>query len=735
MKKNKNSKIKIIFNLDTGKIIDENYFDINTKLKDIFIYFENNFLYQGYNLKKEYKLFSKPIKANNTLYDLISFENQQNNSNNLLTNKEIYIQVVQNINNNYNPNENDEIYNSILFPKLNPFELIEYNPLKYEIRYIKCSTQIIDFCSLYKFSKESAFCNGEKDLYMSGGLYNGKSLNYFWIINKKDFKVFKKTMPMYKKYHSMLYIPDNFILIAGGDSLSSFIYDIENKQFIRWAYMNKKHFQPGLILSGDYAYSFSSLTDKKNENNFFERTDLTSKNPKWEKIFPIFDRINFNDFNSLFFGVSKSENDDIIILGGEKNKNRYKYNPIVNKMFSSDEKNLEISFWDKSFYNINDKYKIGIPLNFDKEHALYLLNKKNENLKKVICSPKNNTKDYYDVIIYDTEFNEQKGGGEGIIIIKNNEENLIEEKEIIFSEDFSENNDKLNLNKKQSKKTYLYLPNYIILEQFIDRELNKEKEKENDIIKNEIYFEKKDENEDTKNRKNNKYYLYIPNTIIDEQIINREVIPLNKKENNNNEIIYIESNFNEKINEDNYYKNILSKKPLIKKEIFYITNSDLEEQIIQRDLLKFHKKKKNIELEQKNGEDNINNKLQEDLIIINYNNENEQNNLNSNNFNKKINKLYLPLSSFDEQILERKVDINSNEPSINKKIYKIKLDNNIDNIDDIEIMKEKEIISELNSEINDKNNEDNKIIKNKAKIYIPLYIIEEQIINREIKEN
>ena len=666
MRKNKNSKIKIVFNLDTGKIIGENYFDINTKLKDIFIYFDNNFSNQGYKLKKDYKLFSTKIKPNHTIYDLISIENKFNNKNNILINKEIYIPVIKDINNNNN--ENEEIYDTILFPKLNPFELIEYNPLKYEIRYIKLSSQIIDFCNIYKFSKESAFCNGEKDLYMSGGLYNGKTLNYFWIINKKDYKIFKKIMPMYKKYHSMLYIPDNFILIAGGDSLSSFIYDIENKQFIRWAYMNKKHFQPGLILSGDFAYSFSSLSDKKNENNFFERTDLTSKNPKWEKIFPIFDNKYLNNFNSLFFGMAKCDGDDIILLGGEKNENRYKYNTIVNKMFLSDEKNLEISFWDKNFYNINDKYKIGIPLNFDKEHAIYLLNKKSENLKKIICSPKNNTKDVYDVIIYDTEYNEKKENEEGIITIKKNEETLLEEKEIIIIEDFNKKKDELKLNKTYSKKKYFYLPNYIIVEQFIDRELNNDNntDKENNLIINEIYFEQKDVNDDIKKRKANKYYLYIPNTIIDEQIINREVIPLNKGENNNNEIIHIESNFTEKINDEN----ISPKKPLIKKEIFYITNSDLEEQLIQRDLLKFHKKKKNIELTQKNSEDDINNKLKEDLIIINYNNEKEKNDLNINNYNKKINKLYLPLSSFDEQILERKVDINSNEPKIKKKFIK-----------------------------------------------------------------
>ena len=57
-------------------------------------------------------------------------------------------------------------------------------------------------------------------------------------------------------------------------------------------------------------------------------------------------------------------------------------------MYLSDEKNFEISFWDKTFYSINDKYRVGIPMNFPNEHILYLLNKKNENLTKVICSPK-----------------------------------------------------------------------------------------------------------------------------------------------------------------------------------------------------------------------------------------------------------------------------------------------------------------------------------------------------------
>ena len=752
MSKNKNSKIKIIFNNNEGTIIGEKLFDINTKLKDIFTFFEYNFSDKGFTLKTNYKFLNKKINQNNTINDLLNTENYSINS-------EIYIEVEQNLN-----KENEEIYNTILFPKLNPFELIEYNTLENKIRYIKCPGQTVNFCSLYKFSKESAFCNSENDLFMSGGLYNGKTLNYFWIINKKNFQILKKAMPILKKYHSMLYIPDNFVLIAGGDTLSTYIYDIENKQFIRWASMNKKHFQPGLIISGDYAYAFSALYDKKEENKFFEKTDLTSKNPKWEKVFPIFDISGIkNDLYSLHFGIAKKNDDEILFLGGEKNKNRYVYNTIVNKIYFTDKKNYEISFWDKSFYDINNKYKVGIPLSFSKEHSLYFLNNQNENLIKAICSPNNNINkenDSYDVLM-DIQNENQDEEQEGIITIKNNEDyndnendfqnDLIEE-EIIFTEDFSKKNDEIKLSKEHNKKEHLYLPNYIVIEQFIDRDLNlgndnqNNKNKENDFIIYEVYEEKKEDNEKIPKRENKHNYLYIPNEIIDDQIINRQIITNANIEYNKElkeEIIFIESNQKEKNDDENNYNNSTFKKPYIKKEILYIPNSALEEQILQRELLKFKRKKKNIELIQKNNEDaNINeNDIDKDVILINFNNEEEkENEINKSNNSqcphKKTNILYVPMSSFDEQIVNRVVNSANDDyyskPLIKRKIYKIKIDEDKDN----KMIKENEIINEIYNDDNNKDNGNYYIIKkNKAKIYIPQNIIVEQVINREVKEN
>ena len=51
MRKSKNSKIKVIFSLNTGKIIYQNYFDVSTKLKDVYSFFENPYSKKGYKLK------------------------------------------------------------------------------------------------------------------------------------------------------------------------------------------------------------------------------------------------------------------------------------------------------------------------------------------------------------------------------------------------------------------------------------------------------------------------------------------------------------------------------------------------------------------------------------------------------------------------------------------------------------------------------------------------------------
>ena len=97
-------------------------------------------------------------------------------------------------------------------------------------------------------------------------------------------------------------------------------------------------------------------------------------------------------------------------------------------------------------------------------------------------------------------------------------------------------------------------------------------------------------------------------------------------------------------------------------------------------------------------------------------------------------------SSLDEQIILRKVnldDIDNNQPKIIKKFYKINI-NKVDNLNQNknDILDENYLINEFmdNNDINNNEN-NNKIIRKKVIMYIPKNIMEEQIINREIKEN
>ena len=280
IKKNDQQKIKTVFYTNT-QIIKEYWFNITSTIKDIFNYFEKHIKHEGYSLKSNYKIFGKKINELYTIAELIKKQKDD-----IVLEGEIWIEAKEEV---FFDDENDEIFYTILQPKINPFELIEYNPLKKRIKLIQCPEEIIVKSNLNKFSKESAFCNSINCLYISGGELSDKTINNFWIINKNTYVISKNSMPIFKKYHSMLYIPDNYILIAGGDSLNTIIYDIENKEFIKWASMNKKHFQPGLFIYGDYVYAFSSLNDKNNNNNFFEKTNLTSKKSKWEKVYPKFD--------------------------------------------------------------------------------------------------------------------------------------------------------------------------------------------------------------------------------------------------------------------------------------------------------------------------------------------------------------------------------------------------------------------------------------------------------------
>ena len=321
-------------------------------------------------------------------------------------------------------------------------------------------------------------------------------------------------------------------------------------------------------------------------------------------------------------------------------------------------------------------------------------------------------------------------------------------------------------------------------------DLNIDKEK---IIIN-SYNDKNDENENNENLnpfkyyKNNKknIYLYIPESFVDGQIINREV---NVSKNKNDEIKKLKNNDINDINDNNYIKrndkkdidkninekvqeyytfigNINEKdenekyNPSYKihppnlRQYLYVPTSILEDQIIKRVLILNKNENINSNMEDnpeknENGNKSINLDEKEKNddkkeIIINYENTFEQNN-NYNKIKPNKNILFIPYSSIDDRIIFREIE--TNEKIIKNKKRLINLDNSKekkrieyngpDNLKN-NVYPEDEFLD--NSRIiylETKNNDEIKIKKysNGLKIYIPEYIIEDRIINREIISN
>ena len=719
VKKSNQEKIKTIF-YTKEQIIKEYWFNITSTLKDIFNYFEKHIKEEGYSLKQNYKIFGKKINKFNTITELIKKE-----KNDTILDGEIWIEVEEDV---YFDDENDEIYYSILQPKLSPFELIEYNSIKSRIKIIECPEEILFESDLDKFNKASAFCNSINSLYICGGEISGKGLNNFWIVNKNNYKIKQKKLPVSKKYHSMLYIPDNFIFVVGGDTLSTIIYDIENEEFINWAKMNKNNFQPGLLINGDYVYSFTALNDINKDNNYFEKTNLTSKDPKWEIIYPKYD--SDIKFNSYFFGISKYYDGDILFVGGEKNNPSYIYNPIKNHISISNGKNVSVPFWDKTFYKISKKYNLCIPLNFNISYKIILLDKENESLEEIVCDKNTGLINFNigddiepgNIFIKSTIKNKKTKQNINIQIGLNPKKNLKNQKnDYIYKCEFN------TINPKSLNNNYnLNYPNNEEDEEEFNEEKiiidNKENIQNTIPLKSNKNFHKKD-------------YIYIPDSFVDEQIINREV-DLFKNKNNNmpkDEIIVIDD-----LNEINGKNKIFypkSKMPFNKKEFLYIPNSVIDDQIINRELTENKNnnsnnlKNENIEINRKNPKNKISNEEENDLII---NDENNFEQYNDDKIKTKESKdigfLYVPHSSVDEQIMFREIEINNNNiknPENFEKKENSKSKNEINNDEENDLI-ENNFEKYNNDKI--KTKESNNI----GFLYVPHSSVDEQIMFREI---
>ena len=331
-------EIKIPLINDKNKIWQKEYNKkelIGTVIND---YLVENKLNLPDNYFNELKCFNKPVSFQDEIESLLPKEIEYQE-------KEFYPEIIAK-------------------PFFSPFEILCFYKNEKKFVTLNYSKDIKDKLNIDNFNITSSYCNGNNHLYISGG---ENSLNNLWEINLKKnlINLLINDMPP-KKYHSMIFIPNNIVFIVGGHNLNTFYYDLKEKQIIKWGNLNIIRIEPALqvIKNRLYCFDCTNLKEKKYEYSF-EYTELYSNiENKWELIRP---KIDFNKwFNQQLFGVAKDKNNDIVFLGGKFNDEytnidyqkiyNFKLNTNKNEIILSEVKYKKFNLKERGFIPFNKTY-------------------------------------------------------------------------------------------------------------------------------------------------------------------------------------------------------------------------------------------------------------------------------------------------------------------------------------------------------------------------------------------
>jgi hypothetical protein len=279
----------------------------------------------------------------------------------------------------------DEI-TDVAKPFNNPFEVYLFNKQTRTFQILNFSNEDLENSEIDdKYNLSSSYCNGNNHLYISGG-ENSTNDNKFWDINLQNNSIKTYKLPDKKKNHSMIYVPNKYVFIIGGNDKHVYYYDTEAKEINKWADLNEIHIEPTLgLYKNKEIYVFSNNDDKLQ----IEKTDLTKKKPSWEKIEP-----NFEDdlkFEQKFSGISLKGN-KFIFLGGDIENNENEFNCLydINKNLikKSNVKFKKFNLKEKTFLKYNNSIDF-ILSDFNKGKPEVLFFKKNKNLfESIRFSPK-----------------------------------------------------------------------------------------------------------------------------------------------------------------------------------------------------------------------------------------------------------------------------------------------------------------------------------------------------------
>ena len=267
--------------------------------------------------------------------------------------------------------------NDVAKPFRAPFEVYAFSRRNKAFQILDFDPNEIKNSEIEKYNLTSAYCNGNNHLFISGG-ENSMNVNKFWEVDLKTNKIAAYDLPSMKRNHSMIFVPHKYVFMVGGNDRSVFYFDCETKKIHKWADLNESHIEPSLILHKNRDLYVISNGD---ENEVvFEKSDLSSGKPKFEKIEPRLEA-DLNEFGQKFFGVCAKDENTFIFLGGEMSNNsefNYEYDIDENVIRRSDIKFKRFNLREKTFMKYNKKIDF-LLTDFNRGRPEILIYKSNKN--------------------------------------------------------------------------------------------------------------------------------------------------------------------------------------------------------------------------------------------------------------------------------------------------------------------------------------------------------------------
>jgi hypothetical protein len=355
---------------------------------------------------------------------------------------------------------NDEIIPDLIGKPFNdPFEVFLFAKDDKSLKIQTYDSITVNNLSLNDYSPSSAFCNGNNHLFISGGQKkNGDIIDNFWEIDLKNQNIAEPVKIPPKKNHSMIFIPNNYVFIVGGNDKKTFYFNTESAEVCEWANLNILRTEPALERISNNLYCFDNINKGNNDIFTLEKTNLNSKKPQWILMTPKIDAPEGKQFTQKFFGVSKDSENNIIFLGGnmdDQNVNdeifNYKYNTVSNNIEVSNVPYRKYNFKEKTFLPYKKNIDYILP-DFNKQHPEVVFFVKNKNkIEAIDYEPKINNAQLkslkvsgldtkYDfnmpsvtvpeqIVDYNFEQNNNKTNGNDPSFQDNNFNDLIENKE------------------------------------------------------------------------------------------------------------------------------------------------------------------------------------------------------------------------------------------------------------------------------------------------------------------